>query len=492
MSLHSTEPVDSHDADAEYEKVVGELRARWPDANVVPSLDRELMLVDLLGSPHTSYPVVHIAGTNGKSTTTRMVDSLLRATGLRLGRFTSPEFRLSDRIALHGAPVGAEQFVELYREVAPYVSVADSRLFQRLTAFEILTAMAFAAFADAPVDAAAIEVGMGGSWDCTNVVEGAVAVITPIGLDHQRYLGDTVGEIAVEKAGIIKPGAIAVSAAQAAEAMTVIEQRCADVGATLLREGTDFAVAGRTLAVGGQVLALRGLAGRYDEVFLPLHGVHQAQNAVVALAAVEAFLGVGARTGQIDVDLVRQGFAQVTSPGRLERVSGTSPTILLDAAHNPHGMAATVAALSDEFSFSRLIGVVSVLADKDAGGVLRLLEPVLDMIVCTRNSSPRAIPAEALGALAVEIFGDDRVRVEPSLPDAIDMAVALASTHTATRVADGEGAPGDLTAAGAAGAAGTEGAADGAAGIVVTGSVATVGDARTLLMGRDGASGGLG
>ncbi|HYN94597.1 MAG TPA: cyanophycin synthetase [Pilimelia sp.] len=419
----------------------------------VPTLDREEVLMDLLGSPQTGYPVIHVAGTNGKSSTTRMIDSLLRTVGLRVGRFTSPEFRLRERIALHGEAISPDYFVQLYRDVEPYVTLTDAKFPQRLTAFEVVTAMAFAAFVDAPVDVAVVEVGMGGGWDCTNVARGTVAVLTPIGLEHQDYLGDTVEAIAAEKAAIIKPGATAVVAAQAAEAAGPILERCAATGATLAREGGEFGVRQRGVAVGGQVLSLQGLGGVYDDIFLPVHGAHQAQNAAVALAAVEAFFGAGVDR-QLDVEVVRAGFAAVTVPGRLERVR-SAPTVLLDAAHNPHGMAATATAVAEEFAFRRLVAVVSIPADKDVAAMLELLEPAVDVLVATRNTSPRAMPAEELAALAVEVFGPDRVEVHPELPDAIEAAVALAESDT-----DGE-----LSGVG----------------VLITGSVVTVADARRLL-----------
>jgi len=438
---------------SEYARVIAELQQRWPDSKVVPTLDREARLMELLGDPQRTCSVVHVGGTNGKSTTTRMIDALLRETGLRVGRFTSPEPRLSERIALHGEPVDEERFVALYRELEPYVAVVDKEASQPLTGFEVVTAMAFAAFADAAVDAAVVEVGMGGAWDCTNVADGTVAVLTPIALDHQKYLGDTIGDIALEKVGIIKPGATVVSAGQTEEAARPILERCAEVGATIAREGAEFGVLRRAVAVGGQMVSLQGLSGEYTDVFLPLHGAHQAQNAALALAATEAFLGAG-QARPLDADLVRAGFAAVRSPGRLERVR-TAPTILLDAAHNPHGMAATVAAVGEEFDFRRLVAVVAAPADKDVAAMLELLEPAVTAVVVTTNTSPRSMPAGQLGALAAGVFGPDRVRVAPALPDALELAVALAE--------------GDLDQE------------LGGVGVLVTGSTVTVTDARALL-----------
>ncbi|HEY7222207.1 MAG TPA: folylpolyglutamate synthase/dihydrofolate synthase family protein [Micromonosporaceae bacterium] len=412
-------------------------------------------LLDLLGSPQRAYPAIHLTGTNGKTSTARMIDSLLRAHGLRTGRYTSPHLAtVRERISIDGEPVSEERFVEIYEEVAPAAAFLDARSAgETLTYFDMTTAMALAAFADAPVDVAVVEVGLGGADDSTNVLQAAICVITPIGLDHMEWLGDTVEEIAMAKAGIIHGGASVLCATQPPDALRPLAERCADVGATLLRQTIDFDVRGREVAVGGQLLRLQGLAGIYDDIFVPLHGAHQAQNAAVALAAVEAFLGAGAGTRQLDPDVVRAGFASATSPGRLERVR-TAPTVLLDAAHNPHGMAATIAAIREEFSFSRLVAVLGVLADKDVAGILTLLEPVVDAVVCTRSSSTRAMSPQRLGELAVEVFGAQRVTVAPSLPDAIEAAVALAESGP-----DSAGA-----------------------GVLITGSVVTVADARTLLV----------
>jgi dihydrofolate synthase/folylpolyglutamate synthase len=411
-------------------------------------------LLDLLGSPQRAYPSIHLTGTNGKTSTARMIDGLLRAHGLHTGRYTSPHLEtIRERMSLDGEPIGEDRFVATYHEVAPLAELVDARHPEPLTYFDVTTAMAFAAFADAPVDVGVIEVGLGGADDATNVLHAGTCVITPIGLDHTEWLGDTVEDIALAKSGIVHSGATLICAAQPEEAMRPIVERCLEVGATIAREGSEFGVLRRSIAVGGQVLTLQGLSAAYDELFLPLHGAHQAQNAALALAAVEAFLGAGAGR-QLEPELVREGFAGATSPGRLERVRA-APAILLDAAHNPHGMAATVAALTDEFAFTRLVAIVAVLGDKDAQALLELLEPVVDAVVVSRNSSPRAMPVGALAAVAVEVFGEDRVRVEPELPDAIATAVALAETDV-----DGE-----LSGVG----------------VLVTGSVVTTADARKLL-----------
>jgi len=425
---------------------------------MVFDLGRITELLDVLGSPQRAYPSIHLTGTNGKTSTARMIDGLLRAYGLHTGRYTSPHLEtVRERISLDGEPVDEERFTRIYDEVAPVAKLLDDRNAESLTYFDMTTALAFATFADAPVDVAVIEVGLGGADDSTNVLQAGITVITPIGLDHTEWLGDTVYDIALAKSGIVHAGSTLICAQQPEEAMEPIIERCADVGAIIAREGLEFGVINRTIALGGQVLTLQGLGGIYDEIFIPLHGAHQAQNAAVALAAVEAFLGAGSTQGkpnQLDVDLIREGFAQTTSPGRLERVRN-APTILLDAAHNPHGMQATVTALGEEFAFQRLIGVFAAFSDKDVEGVLELLEPVLDAIVVTRNSSPRAMDTTALGELAVDIFGEDRVYVVGELPDAIEQAVALAEEDQ------------DVALSGV--------------GILITGSVVTVADARKML-----------
>jgi dihydrofolate synthase/folylpolyglutamate synthase len=411
-------------------------------------------LMDVLGSPQRAYPAIHLTGTNGKTSTARMIDALLRAHGLHTGRYTSPHLEtVRERISLDGEPISEEQLVAVYEEVAPLAELIDARNSEPLTYFDMTTAMAYAAFADAPVDIAVVEVGLGGEEDATNVIDAGVCVMTPIGLDHTEWLGDTIEDIAWAKAGIIHKGATVITALQEEEAMRPILERCAEMGATLAREGREFGVTERTQAVGGQVLRLQGLGGIYDEVFLPLFGAHQAQNAALALAAVEAFLGAGAGK-QLELDLVREGFAQVDSPGRLERVR-SAPTILLDGAHNPHGMAATVAALEEEFTFRHLVAVVAVMGDKDASGLLDLLEPVAARIVVTQNSSPRSMPADQLAQVATDIFGEDRVTVTENMPDAIEEAVVIAE----------EDASGELSGVA----------------VLVTGSVVTVADARRLL-----------
>jgi dihydrofolate synthase / folylpolyglutamate synthase len=452
------------------------LDQRWPETRIEPSLSRIAALMDLLGSPQLGYPSIHIAGTNGKTSVARMVDALLTALQRRTGRTTSPHLQSAvERIAIDGKPISPAQYVATYAELEPFVQMIDQQSQAAggpaMSKFEVLTAMAFVAFADAPIEVGVIEVGLGGRWDATNVVNAPVAVITPISIDHVEYLGEDIAGIAGEKAGIItgpsgprgaETDTVAVIGRQVPEAMEVLLAQTVHADAAVAREDSEFAVLGRQVAIGGQVLQLQGLGGVYSDVYLPLHGEHQAHNAAVALAAVEAFFGAGAQR-QLDVDAVAAGFAAVTNPGRLERMH-SAPTVFIDAAHNPAGAAALAHTLNEEFDFQFLVGVVSVLAEKDVGGILAALEPALDRIVVTHNGSPRALDVESLELAAQQWFGPDRVIPAENLRDAIDTATALVDAA----FADGE-AGGDAFS-------GT--------GIVITGSVVTAGAARTLF-GRD-------
>lgn len=439
---------------ARFWEVAQALEARWPETRMEPSLDRIALLMDLLGEPQRSFAAIHITGTNGKTSVARMIDALLRELGLRVGRYTSPHLQdVRERISLGGEPIGEEAFLAAYDDVLPYVTMVEERLGLPMSFFEVVTGMAYAAFADAPVDVAVVEVGLGGAWDATNVIDAEVACFTPIAVDHAHLLGDDVQDIATEKSGIIKPDGFVVSAEQQAVVADVLARRSAEVGATIAREGVEFGVRSQDLAVGGQMLGVQGLAAFYDEVFVPLHGQYQGANAAVALAAVEAFVGRGSK--ELDADAVGAAFASVRTPGRLE-VLRRSPTVLVDASHNPAGMQATVAALEESFSFRRLIGVVGIMREKDVMGVLEALEPVLDAIVVTRNNSQRSMPPQELGELAEEVFGADRVTVAPRLDDALDTAVGLAEQDTQTV---------------------------GGVGVLVTGSVVTAGDTRILLGG---------
>jgi dihydrofolate synthase/folylpolyglutamate synthase len=449
------------------------LDQRWPETKLEPSTARIAALMELLGSPQLGYPCIHIVGTNGKTSVARMIDSLLSALDRRTGRTTSPHLQSAvERISIDNVPISPAKYVETYCEIEPFVLMVDAQsqagelgpVGPAMSKFEVLTAMAFAAFADAPVDIAVVEAGMGGRWDATNVIDAPVAVITPIGIDHSEYLGATIAEIAAEKAGIIGAprgdlvpvDTVAVIGRQTPEAMEVLLAQAVRADAAVAREDSEFAVLDRQVAIGGQLLQLQGLGGVYSDIFLPLHGEHQAHNAALALAAVEALFGAGPQR-QLDVDAVRAGFAAATSPGRLERMR-TAPTVFIDAAHNPAGAAALTAALAEEFDFRFLVGVLSVLADKDVTGILAALEPAFDLVVVTDNGSPRALDIDSLAMRAEEVFGPERVVRAPTLTDAIETATALVE---------------DAKVDGLSGA-----------GIVITGSVATAGAARTLF-GKD-------
>ncbi len=429
--------------------VTAELYARAGEADIEPSLDRIGAALQILGDPHRCAPVIHLTGTNGKTSTARMAEALLRRMGLRTGLFTSPHLvSVTERIQLDGQPIADERFVELYEETKPLLELVDDE-HGTLSFFEAITAMAYAAFADAPVDVMIIEVGLGGTWDATNLADGAVAVVTEIAIDHTEYLGPTIESIATEKAGIIKEGSIAVLGRQRPAAEQILLARCAQVGARAVRAEVDFGVVSRSLGVGGQLMSLQGLRARYDDLFLPLFGEHQATNAALALAAVEALAPAG---GPLSDDLVREAFADVTSPGRLE-VLRRSPSVIIDAAHNPAGAAVLAQALEDSFAFAATVAVVAVMADKDVAGIIEALEPAVDHIICTSNGSPRGMPAKELGDIASLLVNS--VSVVPDLVAAMDAAYEWVDERSGS----------------------------GSVGIIVTGSVVTAGAVRALLRG---------
>jgi dihydrofolate synthase/folylpolyglutamate synthase len=412
------------------DRVYQDLLERVGEVGLQPRLAPTRRVVELLGDPQRAYPIVHITGTNGKTSTSRMIESILRASGLRTGLLTSPHLvRVNERIMIDGEPITNESLVANWQEIQPYVAMVDAELDAasepRLTFFEAFTALAFASFADAPVDVAVIEVGMGGEWDSTNVGDGQVAVFTPIALDHTKRLGSTVAEIARTKSGIIKPAASVVSAFQSADALAELARAAQLTESTMAVEGTAFSVLSNTVAVGGQVIAVQGLAARYSDLFLPLFGDHQAQNAAVAIAAVEAFIGGG--TQPLAQDIVEEGLATATSPGRLQ-VIGVEPTVIIDAAHNPHGAEALAKAIGSYFTFDEVTIVLGVLADKDARGIVRALAPIATRFQVTQSSSERAIPAERLEELVAELtesgvsheFDD----LESALDDAREWAAA--------------------------------------------------------------------
>ena len=425
------------------------LLARWPETRIEPTLERIAALVDMLGSPQLSYPTIHIGGTNGKTTTSRMIDSLLFEMGLRTGRFTSPHLEsYLERIAINGESISAKELIFSFNDISAYLDLMDEKFEHPISFFEAITALAFAAFAEHPIDVGVIEVGMGGQWDATNVVDADVSVIMPIGLDHTEYLGETLTEIAQTKAGIIKEGGYVVLAQQEPECAVELLKQAALVGADVAREGVEYSVLTRSIAVGGQLLAIQGTKEIYTDIFIPLHGKHQASNAAAALVAVEVFFG----DQDLDIEAVRAGFANVKSPGRCE-VLHRDPTIIVDAAHNPHGASAIADTIQTEFTFDEVIGVFAPMGDKDVRGILLELEQVMDSVIVTANSSPRSMKVEELEKIASEIFGSDRVFAAPTVTDAIDKAVKDCIRPLS----------------------------EDTIGILITGSVVTVGEARAIV-----------
>lgn len=421
---------DSVELDAAVAKIYESIVERAPEHDIEPSLDRIRMLLDILGDPQNTFPTVHITGTNGKTSTARMIDAVLTAFGVRVGRFTSPHLiDVRERMSIEGAPISREAFIAAWNDIAPYVEIVDTKSVAnggvRLSFFEVFTALALAAFADHPVDAGVIEVGMGGTWDATNLVEAGVSVIMPIDLDHTKWLGSTIREIAEEKAGIIKPGQIVVIAEQPEEALEVLLDRAREVDAIVRLEGRDFEVIDRQMGVGGQLVTVRTPSATYTDVFVPLFGEHQAHNAAAALVGVEAFMGGRA----LDAKIVENGMMTATSPGRLQVVR-TSPTILVDAAHNPAGARVLADALDDSFAFAHVVGVYSAMGDKDIESVLAEIEPHLDSIVITEMPGERAANIEQLREIAIDVFGEDRVEVRDSLGEAVDCAATLAEATT--------------------------------------------------------------
>jgi dihydrofolate synthase/folylpolyglutamate synthase len=424
---------------------------RWPETRIAPTLERIAALADVLGSPQLSYPTIHIAGTNGKTTTTRLIDSLCYQLGMRTGRFTSPHLEsFLERISINGEPISPEGMIATYNDIALYLDLIDSKMPNKLSFFESMCALAFVAFAEYPVDVGIFECGMGGEWDSTNVISAAVSVVTPIGFDHMEYLGDTLEKIATTKSGIIKENSFAVLARQEAEVAQILMHKCAQVDATPLREGVEYSVKNRALAVGGQLISISGVYGDYDDLFLPLHGAHQAANAATALAAVEVFAG----ETQLDETVVREAFANATSPGRCEIIM-RNPTVIIDAAHNPHGAQSLRKTMKDEFDFDTIIAVIAPMGDKDVDGILEELEDVVSHVIVSRNSSHRAAPLSDLKSQAASIFGNDRVTAIESLSEALAIAIEQARLHN--------------------------GVHDSNAAVLVAGSVITAGEARGII-----------
>ena len=424
---------------------------RWPETRIAPTLDRIAALADALGSPQLSYPTIHIAGTNGKTTTTRLIDSLCFQLGMRTGRFTSPHLEsFLERISINGEPISPEGMIATYNDIALYLDLIDSRMPNKLSFFESMCALAFVAFAEFPVDVGIFECGMGGEWDSTNVINADVSVITPIGFDHMEYLGDTLEKIALTKSGIIKEGSFAVLARQEPEVAQVLMHKSAQVDATPIREGIEYAVKNRALAVGGQLISIAGVYGEYNDLFLPLHGAHQAANAATAIAAVEVFAG----ESKLNEEVVREALVNATSPGRCEIIM-RNPTVIIDAAHNPHGAQSLKKTISEEFDFESIIGVVAPMGDKDVDGILEELESVIGRLIVSKNSSHRAAELSELKSIADGIFGNDRVTAIESLQEALVKAIEQAKLDN--------------------------GVSDSNTAVLVAGSVVTAGEARGII-----------
>lgn len=425
---------ESSSADREgAQKVYQELLSRVGESAPRPRLEPTRKLVSLIGDPQDSFPFIHVTGTNGKTSTSRIAESILRAHGLRTGLLTSPHLvRVNERIMIDGEPISDFALVSNWNDIRPYLQIVDVELVrdgqEPITYFEALTALAFASFADAPVDVAVIEVGMGGEWDSTNVGDGKVAVFTPIALDHVHRLGNTVAKIATTKAGIIKPDARVVSAKQEEEALAAIGQAAALNEASLAVEGDQFSLISTRVAVGGQQISVRGIAGEYLDLFLPLFGDHQASNATVAIAAVESFLGGGSQP--IRRELLEQGLANSTSPGRMQ-ILGRTPTVVIDAAHNPHGAKALASSLGKYFDFDELVLVMGILSDKDAHGIVDALAPLASHINVTQSHSDRAISATELndqvGAWTSGVEHRNFNTLDEALTDAREWAAASPS-----------------------------------------------------------------
>ncbi len=413
-----------------FQEALADLEARQPE-RMVPDISRITALTELLDHPERTYPTIHVTGTNGKTTTARLVTGLACEHGLSTGTYPSPHLHaVTERLALCGDPIPEDEFAEEYERLQPFLQEVDRRG-ERVTYFETLTTMAYVWFADKPVSLGVFEVGMGGTWDATNLVAGDVAVICPIALDHPE-LGPTVRDVATEKAGIIKVGKVVVCREQPAEALQVIEARCAEMEARLLLEARDFALAGRMQGVGGQVLAVQGIHGRYEDLRLHLFGDHAARNAAAALVAVEAFL-----ERPLSQESAEAAFASATSPGRLE-VLARRPLLVADGAHNPAGAEALARAVREAFTWDALHLVLACSANKDVDGIVRALAPLGPRVYATRNSTARSAPVDRVASasrqagLPTEEFGSAPEALEAARAEAVeaDLILVTGSLYT--------------------------------------------------------------
>ena len=403
--------------------VMSALASRWPENKINPSLDRIKLLLDYLGNPQDGLKAIHIAGTNGKTSTSRMIERLLRSLDLRTGLYTSPHLvHPRERISIDGEPISVKNFEEVFKQVEPFLEIVDEKIpGGSVTFFEVLTAMAFVSFSDTPVDVISLEVGMGGRWDATNVLTPMVSVITPIDLDHQEYLGNTVEKIALEKTGIIKENIPVIVSNQSKDAAKIILAKAIENNSPIMREGIELDVLERSVGIGGQQLTIANPYGTHSELFLPLFGKHQASNAAVSLTAVEAFLD-----RQIDHDLVQEAFAEFSSPGRLQ-VLKRNPTIVIDAAHNPAGIKATKQGITESFQFDNLILILAFMGDKDVNQILEELKGFAQVVILTQTNSARALSVGDL-AKKVKNISQFATRIESSdnSSEAIKLAIDIA------------------------------------------------------------------
>jgi dihydrofolate synthase/folylpolyglutamate synthase len=404
-----------------FEDAVARLEARQPEHMPGPSLDRIRELVNYLDHPELTYPTVHVTGTNGKTTAAHVAAAVACAHGLTAGLFTSPHLlSVTERFEVCGVAMTPAEFANEWGHLEPFLQVVDAAGSGEVTYFEAVAGLAFLWFADKPVGVGVFEVGMGGSWDATNLIAGDVAVVTPIGLDHVAELGPTITDIAGEKAGILKVGKVGVIREQVDEAELVLRARADEVGATLRWEGPEWEVEERLQAVGGQSLRIRGLYATYEDLFLPLFGEHAARNAAAGIVAIEAL------TGQpLHEDSVRDGLLTVSVPGRLEVIE-RDPLLILDGAHNPDAARALADALREFFRWGRLHLVIAVSANKDLAGIGDALAPIADVVYATRNESARSADAEAVAAEFAS--RDVEVEVAGSVAAAIVVARAAAAS----------------------------------------------------------------
>lgn len=459
MSLQSGAPMPEPADQFSVESIYAEMLARAPESDMRPRLEPMQLIMEVLGEPQRAAPVIHVGGTNGKTSTARMIEAGLLAHDLRVGRYSSPHMgSVTERIAVDGKPVADETFVRIWDEIRPHIGLVDQQLAERdekpLTLFELLTVLAIAIFADEPVDVMVLEVGLGGSWDATNVADAAVQVIGPISLDHTELLGETIDEIAEEKAGTIKPGGFLISAAQERDAADVLLEAAQAAAVPFRFEGVEFGVESRFPAVGGQQVTIQGLAGRYPDLLLPLLGAHQAENFALAVAALEAFIGGG--ESELNIENLRTACEHITSPGRLETLRA-SPAIIADAAHNPAGIEASALAVKESFEFTTMVLVVGVLEEKDARRMLQVLfdhyGDLAGEICLTRSTSERAIPSAELAELALDAgFRDEQIHTTEQLDEAIAWSVARIDQQQAAETG----------------------------GILITGSITVVAEARAL------------